>query len=59
MPVYIGYFTYAKSIDGVMKAFPDIYLRDAPVLASLAAPRQLKTTQRKSTEAVIKLDNPL
>lgn len=59
MPVYIGYFTYAKSIDGVMKAFPDIYLRDAPVLASLAAPRQLKTSQRKSTEAVIKLDNPL
>lgn len=59
MPVYIGYFTYAKSIDGVMKAFPDIYLRDAPVLASLAAPRQIKTTQRKSTEAVIKLDNPL
>ncbi|MEJ6010686.1 L,D-transpeptidase family protein [Novosphingobium aquae] len=59
MPVYIGYFTYAKSIDGVMKAFPDIYLRDAPVLASLAAPRQLKTAQRKSTEAVIKLDNPL
>lgn len=59
MPVYIGYFTYAKSIDGVMKAFPDIYLRDAPVLASLAAPRQIKTAQRKSTEAVIKLDNPL
>jgi murein L,D-transpeptidase YcbB/YkuD len=59
MPVYIGYFTYAKSIDGVMKAFPDIYLRDAPVLASFAAPRQLKTSQRKSTEAVIKLDNPL
>ncbi len=59
MPVYIGYFTYAKSIDGVMKAFPDIYERDVPVLASLAAPRQLKTGQRKSTEAVIKLDNPL
>lgn len=59
MPVYIGYFTYAKSIDGVLKAFPDIYLRDAPVLASFAQPRQLKTGQRKSTEAVIKLDNPL
>lgn len=59
MPVYIGYFTYAKSIDGVLKAFPDIYLRDAPVLASFAQPRQLKTSQRKSTEAVIKLDNPL
>ncbi|MFM5930897.1 MAG: L,D-transpeptidase family protein [Novosphingobium sp.] len=59
MPVYIGYFTYARSIDGQMKAFPDIYQRDLPVLASLAAPRQLKTGQRKSTEAIIKLDNPL
>ncbi|PLK27926.1 L,D-transpeptidase [Novosphingobium sp. TH158] len=59
MPVYIGYFTYARSIDGTLKAFPDIYGRDAPVLASLAAPRQMKTGQRKSTEAVIKLDNPL
>ncbi|MFM5931736.1 MAG: L,D-transpeptidase family protein [Novosphingobium sp.] len=59
MPVYIGYFTYARSIDGQMKAFPDIYQRDVPVLASLAAPRQIKNGQRKSTEAIIKLDNPL
>ena len=59
MPVYIGYFTYARSIDGTMKPFADIYLRDAPVLNSMAAPRQLKTGQRKSTEKVIKLDNPV
>jgi hypothetical protein len=34
-------------------------LRDAPVLASFAAPRVVKTGQRTSSEAIIKLDNPL
>jgi len=29
------------------------------VIASFAQPRQLHTTQRKSNEAIIKLDNPL
>ena len=58
-PVYITYFTFARSIDGELKSFGDIYGRDKPVLASFAAPRQLKTTQRTSDEEVIKLDNPL
>jgi len=59
LPVYITYFTYGRSIDGELTSFADIYGRDAPVLASFAAPRQLKTTQRKSNEKIIKLDNPL
>lgn len=58
-PVYITYFTYARSIDGELESFADIYGRDKPVLDSFAQPRQLKTTQRKSDEAIIKLDNPL
>ncbi|MCJ2187034.1 L,D-transpeptidase family protein [Novosphingobium beihaiensis] len=58
-PVYLTYFTYARSIDGDLKAFDDIYGRDKPVLASFTQPRELKTTQRKSDEEVIKLDNPL
>ena len=58
-PVYLTYFTYARSIDGELKPFADIYGRDKPVLDSFAKPRQLKTTQRASDEAIIKLDNPL
>lgn len=58
-PVYLTYFTFARSIDGTLKAFNDIYERDAPVLASFKAARQLKTTQRTSDEAIIELDNPL
>ena len=58
-PVYITYFTMARDIDGVMRKFGDIYGRDKPVLASFDAPRQLKTSQRISNEAIIKLDNPL
>ena len=58
-PVYITYFTVARDVDGLMRSFPDIYGRDPSVLASFAQPRQLHTTQRKSNEAVIKLDNPL
>jgi murein L,D-transpeptidase YcbB/YkuD len=59
LPVYITYFTYGTDIDGKLTSFKDIYGRDAPVLASFEKPRQLKTTQRKSAEKVIKLDNPL
>ena len=33
--------------------------RDAPLLASFAQPRALKTSQRISSEAIVKLDNPL
>ncbi|PZQ52755.1 MAG: L,D-transpeptidase [Novosphingobium pentaromativorans] len=58
-PVYLTYFTYARSIDGQLKPFNDLYERDKPVLDSFAAPRQLKTTQRASEEEIIKLDNPL
>ncbi|HET9629884.1 MAG TPA: L,D-transpeptidase family protein [Novosphingobium sp.] len=52
MPVYIGYFTMAKDINGQLITWPDIYGRDAPVLASFAQPRQLKTGQRTSNEKV-------
>jgi murein L,D-transpeptidase YcbB/YkuD len=58
-PVYITYFTLGTDISGQLRSYGDIYDRDAPVLASFAQPRQLKTSQRKSNEAVIKLDNPL
>jgi murein L,D-transpeptidase YcbB/YkuD len=58
-PVYLTYFTMARDIDGVMRTFGDIYGRDKPVLASFAKPREAKTTQRVSDEAIIKLDNPL
>ncbi len=58
-PVYITYFTMGTAIDGTMKKFNDIYGRDKSVLDSFDAPRQIKTTQRKSDEEIIKLDNPL
>jgi murein L,D-transpeptidase YcbB/YkuD len=58
-PVYITYFTMGQDISGRLRSYVDIYDRDAPVLASFAAPRQLHTDQRSSNEAVIKLDNPL
>jgi hypothetical protein len=49
----------APDINGKMGTFRDIYGRDAPVLASLAAPRKPWDGKRKTTEQVIKLDNPL
>ena len=52
MPVYIGYFTMAKDINGALITWPDIYQRDAPVLASFAQPRQPKTGQRTIDEKV-------
>lgn len=58
-PVYLTYLTMARSIDGQLQTFNDIYGRDKPVLASFNQPRKLKTTQRKSDEEIIKLDNPL
>ncbi|MDF8333536.1 L,D-transpeptidase family protein [Novosphingobium cyanobacteriorum] len=57
--VYITYFTVARDVNGLMRSFGDIYNRDAPVIASFAKPRELHTSQRKSNEAIIKLDNPL
>ncbi|MEY4055365.1 MAG: hypothetical protein RL519_700 [Pseudomonadota bacterium] len=58
-PVYLTYFTMASDITGKMGRFNDLYGRDAPVLASFAAPRLAWDGKRKSSEAVIKLDNPL
>lgn len=58
-PVYLTYFTMASDITGKMGTFNDLYGRDAPVLASFAAPRAAWDGKRKSTEKVIKLDNPL
>jgi murein L,D-transpeptidase YcbB/YkuD len=58
MPVYIGYFTMAKDINGQLVTWPDLYERDTPVLASFAAPRQLKTGQRTITEKVEAIDAP-
>ena len=58
-PVYLTYFTVGQDITGKLATFGDIYGRDAPVLASFAKPRAAKTTQRTSTDPIIKLDNPL
>ncbi|MCB2075694.1 MAG: L,D-transpeptidase family protein [Novosphingobium sp.] len=58
-PAYITYFTMGRDIDGNLRSFNDIYDRDKPVLDSFAAPRQPKTSQRKSDEPIIQLDNPL
>lgn len=58
-PVYITYFTMATDISGKFGQFKDIYGRDTAVLASFAAPRKAWDGKRKSSEAVIKLDNPL
>jgi murein L,D-transpeptidase YcbB/YkuD len=55
MPVYITYFTMARDIDGQLKTFNDIYGRDAPVIASLAAPRvanRARTTSERVVEIV-------
>ncbi len=58
-PVYLTYFTMASDIDGKLGQFKDIYSRDSTVLAAFAAPRKPWDGKRKSSEAVIKLDNPL
>ncbi|MDP9057800.1 MAG: L,D-transpeptidase family protein [Pseudomonadota bacterium] len=58
-PVYINYSTYGRDPQGQLTRFNDLYGRDAPVLASLAAPRQMHTTQRVSSEPIIKAEDPL
>lgn len=40
--VAITYFTYGTGMDGKLQAFGDLYGRDKPVLAALAAPRPVK-----------------
>lgn len=58
MPVYITYFTYGRDIDGKLRSFPDIYGRDAPVLASLDKPR-VNTRARYSDEEVIVIEDDM
>jgi L,D-transpeptidase YcbB len=57
MPVYITYFTLGRDIEGKLRQFADIYGRDAPVLASLDAPRQANRARRTSEEAVEIIDD--
>lgn len=58
MPVYIGYFTMASDITGQLITWPDIYGRDAPVLASFTQPRQPKTGARTIKEKVEAIEAP-
>lgn len=57
MPVYITYFTMGTDIAGTLRTFPDIYDRDAPVLASLDAPR-VGNRARASSEEVVAIERP-
>ncbi len=54
MPVYITYFTMGVDIEGDLRAFNDIYDRDAPVLAALDAPR-VGNRARESDQEVIEI----
>ena len=56
MPAYITYFTMAQDINGKLSKFPDIYDRDAPVLASLDAPR-VANRSRITDEQIIVIEN--
>ena len=58
MPVYITYFTYGSDIDGKLRSFGDIYGRDAPVLASLDAPRVANRPRVTDEEVIEILDDP-
>ncbi|MES2493508.1 MAG: L,D-transpeptidase family protein [Pseudomonadota bacterium] len=58
MPVYVGYFTMANDITGKLITWPDLYGRDAPVLASFAQPRQPKTGERTIKEKVEAISAP-
>ena len=58
MPVYITYFTMAQDINGKLATFADIYDRDAPVLASLDAPRK-PNRSRVTGEQVIVIEDDL
>jgi murein L,D-transpeptidase YcbB/YkuD len=58
MPVYITYFTYGRDIDGELRSFPDIYERDAPVLASLDKPR-VDARARYTDEEVIVIEDDM
>lgn len=57
MPVYITYFTMGRDIDGNLREFPDIYGRDAPVLASFEQPR-VAERRRVTSEKVEAIEAP-
>ncbi|NVE95816.1 L,D-transpeptidase family protein [Altererythrobacter sp. JGD-16] len=58
MPVYITYFTMATDINGELSTFVDIYDRDAPVLASLDAPRVQNRSGESDDEVIVIEDDP-
>ncbi|RIV86273.1 L,D-transpeptidase [Aurantiacibacter xanthus] len=58
MPAYITYFTYGVDIDGNLREFDDIYSRDAPVFASLDAPRVRDRARVSSEEVIEVVDDP-
>jgi murein L,D-transpeptidase YcbB/YkuD len=58
MPIYITYFTMGRDINGTLRTFTDLYGRDAPVLAALAAPR-VANRARKSSEKVVQIVDDL
>ncbi len=39
IPVYIGYFTIGRGVDGKLTTYKDVYVRDAAVTASFDSPR--------------------
>lgn len=57
MPVYITYFTFGRDIDGTLRAYNDLYGRDAPVLAALDAPRVANRARVTSERAVEIIDD--
>lgn len=58
MPVYITYFTFGRDIDGTLRAYDDLYGRDAPVLAALDAPR-VADRARVTSERVVEIVDDL
>lgn len=58
MPAYITYFTMATDINGELSTFNDIYGRDAPVLASLDAPRVNNRAQETDEEVIVIENDP-
>ena len=57
MPVYITYFTMGRDIEGNLREYPDIYGRDAPVLASFEKPR-VAERRRVTSEKVEAIEAP-
>ena len=58
MPVYITYFTIGRDIEGNLATFNDIYGRDAPVIASLEAPRKANRS-RVTGEQIIPIEDDM